>query len=112
MTSAHLLWNCAMNSYRGFSLIEVLIALLLLSVTSIMIFSYLQQVAISDLRQWQLSEGWRAAAQFLEGNRDVEQQLTLQEFVTEEGCLWRQVQVDSERRSTQPLVQLSCAKIN
>lgn len=94
-TSAHFLRSSATITCQGFSLVEVLITLTLLSMSSMLVFSYLRQIAVSDQQQWQLREGWRAAAQCLEENCEEAKGIVVERIEDINGCFWQRIQVIS-----------------
>lgn len=108
---AQLNLSYAMGTSRGFSLIEVLIAMALLAITSLLLFSYLQQIAHSDLQQWRLREAWRSAAQALEGNEATTETIHRYESMIDQHCRWRQVEVEVAQHAPLELSQLFCDEI-
>jgi prepilin-type N-terminal cleavage/methylation domain-containing protein len=106
--SARFLRSNATVTCQGFSLVEVLITLTLLSMSSMLVSSYLRQIAVSDQQQWQLREGWRAAAQSLEENCEEAKGMVVERIEDMNGCFWQKTQVTSGLIPPPTLRQLIC----
>ncbi|MFD1802021.1 prepilin-type N-terminal cleavage/methylation domain-containing protein [Mixta tenebrionis] len=97
-----------MRAERGFSIVETLLALLLLAISLTTLLHYQQRLAEGFYRQWQLREAWRAAALRLQGEAPAGWQTSLQRLPGPAGCQLWQVTVSGPAQPAVTLSQLRC----
>ncbi|MBT0723451.1 hypothetical protein HH682_03120 [Rosenbergiella sp. S61] len=90
------------------SLVELLIALTLLSISSLLILHYIGSLQVSEQTQWQRREVWRQLAQKLEGSEDHANTLSEQQIAAANGCYWQRVEWQSPNHSPRYLERLRC----
>ncbi|ARJ42559.1 hypothetical protein B1H58_11330 [Pantoea alhagi] len=79
-----------MPDERGFSIVEMLLALLLFAISLTALLHYQQMLAAGFYQQWQQREAWRVAALRLQGQESEGWQTSLHKLPAVEGCLlWR-----------------------
>ncbi len=103
---------CRLNSVwsgeRGFSLLEVVVALTLLSVSTLLIFQYSEALQLSEQQQWQRREAWRQLAQRLEGAEIAAPALYEYTIAADNGCFWQKVEWRVADHSPLRLERLHC----
>lgn len=96
------------NAGRGFSLAECLIALLILSLSVLLLSQYHQQLVNSYQRQWAQREAVRAAAQVLAGKPPAGWRSDIRRQPAANGCLRVTVHTEGPLRREATLQQLFC----
>lgn len=104
--------HCAPCRRQGFSLAECLIALLILSLSVLLLSGYHQQLVYGfRVRQAQRDAGW-AATQVLAGKPPAGWDSELQRKMTEDGCLRITAKVQGPFNRHAELEQLFCPPFN
>lgn len=96
------------NAARGFSLAECLIALLILSLSVLLLSQYHRQLVNSYQRQWAQRDAVRAAAQVLAGKPPAGWQSDVRRQPAAQGCLRVTVHTQGPFHREATLQQLFC----
>lgn len=96
--------NTVSRRCQGFSLIEVLISMALLAITSVLLLNHLQQLLLADVRQWRARSAWQIAAQLLEGKENKDSKVQVELLPGPAGCQWQKVTVLGSRVELRRLV--------
>lgn len=100
--------SSAAHYCQGISLVEVLMALTLLSISSLLILHYMGSLQRSEQTLWQRREVWQQLAQKLEGSEQPSQPIEEQRIAAMNGCYWQQVTWQAADLSPQSLQRLRC----
>lgn len=106
--TAHCPPNCAPHHCSGISLVEVLIALTLLSISSLLILQFISSLQLSEQTLWQRRETWWVLAQQLEGRQSANDAIIEQLIAETHGCYWQRVAWQVAKRSPLYLERLHC----
>ena len=106
--SAHYPRNSATASCQGMSLVEVLVAITLLAISSLLLLRYAQTLHSSEQVQWQRREIWRQLAQRLEGGGEELGYLSEQQTMADGSCYWQRVEWHPPNHSPLHLERLRC----
>ncbi len=106
--SVHYPPNSATVSCQGMSLVEVLVAITLLAISSLLLLRYAQTLHSSEQTQWQRREIWRQLAQRLEGGGEELRYLNEQATMADGGCHWQRVEWHPPNHSPLYLERLRC----
>ncbi len=100
--------SSAAHYCQGISLVEVLMALTLLSISSLLILHYMGSLQRSEQTLWQRREVWQQLAQKLEGSEQPSRTIEEQRIAAMNGCYWQRVTWQDADRSPQSLQRLRC----
>ena len=100
--------SSAAHHCQGISLVEVLMALTLLSISSLLMLHYMGSLQRSEQTLWQRREVWQQLAQKLEGSEQPSQPIEEQRIAAMNGCYWQQVTWQAADLSPQSLQRLRC----
>ena len=92
----------------GFSLPEVLFALLLMALSSSTLLHYHRALAVGFSQQWYQREAWRVAEQRLAGHEVAGWKSTLQEQSSTSGCTLERADVTGPYQRSASLTRLRC----
>ena len=93
---------------RGMGLPDVLCALTLLSLSSLLLLRYAETLQISEQTQWLRRETWRQLAQRLEGENREQDSINLQYIPIGNGCYWQRAERRVEKQFSFYLERLRC----
>ena len=108
LTTAPFQPSSAAEHCQGISLVEVLMALTLLSISSLLILHYIGSLQRSEQTLWQRREVWQQLAQRLEGNEQPTSTIEQQHIAANNGCYWQRVTWQAANLSPQSLQRLRC----
>ena len=100
--------SSAAHYCQGISLVEVLMALTLLSISSLLILHYMGSLQRSEQTLWQRREVWQQLAQKLEGSEQPSRTIEEHRIAAMNGCYWQRVTWQDADRSPQSLQRLRC----
>lgn len=92
----------------GFSLPEVLFALLLMALSSSTLLHYHRALAVGFSQQWYQREAWRVAEQRLAGHEVTGWKSTLQQQSGPSGCTLERAEVTGPWQRSATLTRLRC----
>ncbi|WKX27992.1 hypothetical protein QJR74_03545 [Tatumella ptyseos] len=86
----------------------MLIALTLLSISSLLILQFISSLQLSEQTLWQRRETWWVLAQQLEGRQSANDAIIEQLIAETHGCYWQRVAWQVAKRSPLYLERLHC----
>lgn len=98
----------AVCKQRGFSLAEMLVALLLLAMSISALLQYQRALVQGFSQQWQQREAWRVASQRFAGHEVPGWKTSLQDSNTSFGCNLERVEVSGSLQRSATLTRLRC----